>query len=649
MSETGPGALIDDRYRLGESLGQGGMSRVFRAVDEALGREVALKLLREPLVQHTGRFEREARTMGRLRHPTVVKVYGYGLTRGDDPSNVLPYLVLELVDDAVSLMAHLEAHGPLSADEAVRMMRPIAGALAEAHGVGIVHRDLKPENILIQRAPGLDPQLRLLDFGIAAWDEPTAQRLTRTGQIFGTPAYMAPEHATGQFGAGPTADVWSLGVMLHEMVSGECPFRGPHVTATLFNITNKPAPPLDGAPEGFRALVDACLEKDHEVRLPDAAAVLERLDALAAVAEPRAVPRPAVGTDPTVGMQASGELTPDPDLETGPTAEAPLAPVIPPAPEAPRREAPRTEPGQTAALAIRPPIRRWLPTGVSALVGLAVGIGVGLSIQRSAQVGAGAPLAAVSASPDAEDAGRPSDAGPPPLIDPALAAAVTFLDSGDAERAAEWLAANPDAGHPDARRRLEGLVTLARGEVGDALEILDPLLTRRPDLARDVPVREALMGLLGERRANGLVDLMAVMLEVDPSLEERLYALTDHDEYRTRRRAFRIIEQAGVDVEAAALKYYVRNLRLIDCDMRRHAVDRLRALGDPEAIGPIRRMEDRTGFFDNLCMDDAVERALGTLYAAQRRAARAAAAAEDVEDAGPPDAAAPGTTGSSVR
>ncbi len=659
MNETRTGALVDGRYRLGDALGSGGMSRVWRAEDEALGRQVAIKILREPLVQHTGRFEREARTMGRLRHPAVVKVYGYGMTRGEEPGSVLPYLVLELVDDAVSLYALIEERGALPPAEAVRLMRPIAGALAEAHAHGIVHRDLKPENILIQHAAGLDPQLRLLDFGIAAWDEPTAQRLTQTGQIFGTPAYMAPEHATGQFGAGPTADVWSLGVMLHELVTGDCPFRGPHVTATLFNITNKDAPRLEGVPDGFQKLVDDCLVKDHEARLPDAAAVLERLDALVR-AETGALPREraGIGTDPTVGMDvASGEVQPvDPPVEPaeGPALDDDLEDERLPAPSLGLERPARDERQSMQTVALDPPRRpSKAPAVISGLAGLLIGLLIGWGNSDPPAPAGTTPVIVPPAVAVATDAAPPVDQGPPPLVDEALAPAQTFLDGGDAERATTWIEANPDVGHADARERLLGLIELARGRVDDGLGRLDPLLTRRPDLARDTQVQTALMAALDARNAAGLIDMLGIMVEAAPALEARLLELTDDDDYRTRRRAYRVIQQAGHDVEAATLRYYVRNLRLLDCDLRKDAVDRLRGLGDPAAIGPIKAMDARTGFFDNLCMDGAVDRALGVLYAAERRRARAEARAaapatvraEDAAGAGVGDAAAGGAPG----
>lgn len=616
-----PGTHLGGRYRLIEAIGRGGMARVFRAVDDTLGREVAIKLLREPLEAEVARFEREARLMAKLRHPAVVKVYGFGVM--DDGR---PYLVLELVDEATNLTALLAERGPLPARHAARLMLPIVGALSEAHQSGIVHRDLKPDNILIQRAPGIEAQLRLIDFGIAAWDGPAAERLTRTGELFGTPAYMSPEHSRGTMSAGPASDVWAMGIILFEMVMGRTPFRGPNVPATLFNITQQALPPLDGVPADFAALVQACLHKEPSERLPDASTLLARLEAVA-----RPVPAVVAESEP---VSAAPVEAPGPREETASWGvDDTLPPIV------------GTETTLHLARAKRPaPVRPRVPFAVGLAAGLLIGFVLALLVPdrtRVVTVPSARPVARVAAVEATLDAAvadaappdaRPLDAAAPPLIDPALAEAEALLAGGAPGEIATWLDRHPDAGDPDARDRLRGLARLASGEVEAGLALLEAVATRRPALAHDEATIRALLRVLGHREAEDAVGLLARLSRRNPAIGVALVERAGDDDYRTRKRAWLAVDAADGDVAEAGHRYYVRNLRVIDCDIRRHAVDRLRELGDPRAIGPIRRMDAREGFFAKLCMDGAIERALSSL---RRRRAELRAAGDAVEaDAG---------------
>lgn len=574
-----PGTLLGQRYRLLDSIGHGGMARVFRALDAELDREVAVKLLREPLESGVARFEREAKLMARLRHPAIVKVHGFGVI--DDGR---PYLVLELIDDAITLTDFLADEGPLTARHAARLMLPIVGALAEAHQNGIVHRDLKPDNILIQRAPGVEAQLRLIDFGIAAWDGPAAQRLTRTGELFGTPAYMSPEHSMGTISAGPPSDVWAMGCILYEMVVGRVPFAGPNVPSTLFKIANEPTPELTGFPSDFAELIGDCLQKPASRRPADAARLLERLEPVA-----RPVPHVIGASDPP--------------------SDAPTTPT--------RRPAPRpTIDGTETTLhlgAIPSPAderrRRVASAGVGLVAGIALGFVGALWLgDRSAEPVEVPPVATAPA-----DVGPPIEVAAPPLDDPRLAEAEAFLDGDDPGQIGTWLDRHPDVGHPDARDRLRGLARLAAGEVEAGVALLQAVSSRRPELAHDARTADALIAALEARDGEDAVPLLARLARRDVPLATRLVELAGSDRYRTRKRAYRAVDAADGDVALAGHRYYVRNLRVEDCDIRRNAVDRLRELGDPAAITPIRQMESRAGFFGNMCMDGAIERALGSL------------------------------------
>jgi eukaryotic-like serine/threonine-protein kinase len=211
------------RYVITRELGRGGMATVFLATDEKHGREVAIKVLHPELSASIGgdRFEREIRTVASMQHPNILGLYDSGSASG------LLYYVMPFVE-GMSLRDKIDKEGQLSVDDALRIALEVASALGYAHGKGIIHRDIKPENIL------LSGELTLVaDFGIAkAASEANQQKLTQTGMAVGTPLYMAPEQAGGE-AVGPTADIYSLGCMLYEMLAGEPPFTGKNPVAIM--------------------------------------------------------------------------------------------------------------------------------------------------------------------------------------------------------------------------------------------------------------------------------------------------------------------------------------------------------------------------------------------------------------------------------
>ncbi|HEY2734145.1 MAG TPA: serine/threonine-protein kinase, partial [Polyangiales bacterium] len=213
-----PELVLGGKYRLQSLIGEGGMGSVWRACNLALDMPVALKVLR-PEVRGTDgvtRLLREARLEARLQHPGIVRVFDYGET-----ADRCPYVVMELLQG--SNLADLAArHGGFTPKTAVSLLMPVLDALRAAHRAGIVHRDLKPENIFIAHA-GSHWQPKLLDFGIARLHEASA-RVTLNGSLLGSPAYMAPEQARGLDDVDARADVWSVCVVLYELISGEAAF-----------------------------------------------------------------------------------------------------------------------------------------------------------------------------------------------------------------------------------------------------------------------------------------------------------------------------------------------------------------------------------------------------------------------------------------
>lgn len=226
------------RYRLEEFLGAGGTSEVWRAVDERLGRVVAIKILKSELVRGNlpARVEQEARAAAQLRHPAVVEIYDVGHLDSGLPFLALEYLVGRTVAEVV------EERGPMSAVDAVSALLPICDALAAAHEAGVVHRDVKPDNIFLARFDRSHVQPKIVDFGVAKVALPASQRLTVVGTVVGTPVYMAPEQTIGDARVGAPADVWALGVTIYEMTTGRLPFEGASLDKLFPSILTAPLP-----------------------------------------------------------------------------------------------------------------------------------------------------------------------------------------------------------------------------------------------------------------------------------------------------------------------------------------------------------------------------------------------------------------------
>ncbi|KUO21061.1 serine/threonine-protein kinase [Streptomyces dysideae] len=267
--DPGTGRLIAGRYRLLAKLGHGGMGTVWRAQDETVDREVAVKEPRVPdhlpereRVNAYERMRREARAAARLDHPAVVNVHDVAVVDGR------PWIVMELVQGR-SLGDALQ-EGTLGAREAARIGLEVLGALEAAHAAGILHRDVKPDNVLL----GRHDRVVLTDFGIAQIEGET--NLTDTGGFVGSPEYIAPERVLGQR-PGPASDLWSLGVVLYAATEGVSPFRRSNTPATLQSVLNAtPAPPA--AAQGPLAdAINGLLQKD-QARRPNAAQVRALLE-----------------------------------------------------------------------------------------------------------------------------------------------------------------------------------------------------------------------------------------------------------------------------------------------------------------------------------------------------------------------------------
>jgi serine/threonine protein kinase len=257
------GQTVNDRYEILESLGQGGMNDAFKARDRETGRLVVLKIPFASLIGDPAtysRYQRELQIGKRLHHPNIQELVDEGRLDG----GAAPYLVLEYVDGKL-LREHLREHAPLPVDEAIGVTIQLADALQYCHEHGVVHRDLKPENILIQP----DGTVKLVDFGIALLQG--ARRLTfrRMTSGFGTPDYMAPEQVQGDRGDART-DVYAVGVMLYEMLTGDVPYHGDTPLAIMSQRVTTDAPLLrsrhSDLPPELEAVVWRALRRDPAER-----------------------------------------------------------------------------------------------------------------------------------------------------------------------------------------------------------------------------------------------------------------------------------------------------------------------------------------------------------------------------------------------
>src|SRR6476660_3079615 len=308
---------LGEAYTLEGEIGRGGMGVVYRARDERLQRRVAIKVLPPELAFQSDirqRFTREAQTAAKLSHPHIVPIHSVGEGLG------LVYFVMGYVDGE-SVAGRIRRRGRLPVDEARRIMGEAADALSAAHALSIIHRDIKPDNILLEGSRG---RVMVTDFGIAkALSSSSGATLTGAGVAIGTPAFMSPEQAAGEREIDGRSDVYSLGVVSYQMLTGELPFTAPTVAGILMKQITEPAPDLrtrrPDVPDDLALAVSRCLEKDPENRWPSADALRRALESRIVSGyrptgtsfkgqRPGAAPspRPLTGNRPGVGAPAPG-------------------------------------------------------------------------------------------------------------------------------------------------------------------------------------------------------------------------------------------------------------------------------------------------------------------------------------------------------
>jgi serine/threonine protein kinase len=283
--------VLGERYQLQESIGRGGMATIYRGHDMRMDRVVAIKVLREVYStdpKFVTRFQREAKAASSLQHPNIVQVYDYGQSEGNY------FIVMELVE-GIDLRKYLRSRGVLAIDRAVIITHDIALGLGAAHRRQIVHRDVKPQNILV----GRDGSIKLTDFGIASvYKDINAERLTTTGMTLGTVQYYAPEQAQGEI-VNPAADVYALGIVMYEMLTGRTPFEGETpVAVAMQHIQDAPISPRQlnpNIPPALEEIILRCLEKAPEMRYRDGTLLARALELLGEQERATALPASAMG------------------------------------------------------------------------------------------------------------------------------------------------------------------------------------------------------------------------------------------------------------------------------------------------------------------------------------------------------------------
>ena len=409
------GITLAGKYRVDDYLKKGGMGTVYLGTHLMLNKKVAIKLIKPELVTSRDiveRFQREAIAASRLDHPNIVTIYDLG--QADDGTL---YIAMELVAGR-SLKDLIVSEGPLDMSRAIELVTKICSALTVAHNADVIHRDLKPQNIMVYETTNGSEVPKLLDFGIAKTFETDGPALTSTGMVLGTPQYMSPEQAKG-LPVDKRSDLYALGIILYEMLTGKVPFNDTSVPAVLVkHLNEQPVPPSQiraDLKNGAEAVVLRCLEKEPDARYQDAESLAQALNQVDLDEQTHIVTPVAEVTAPpsTIPAAAGHAESIQTEIPSSPQTEPPSLepdPVPPPAPRMTRPTAP-----------VAPPSTRkggsgiWIVLAVAALLFLVVG---GSAAYFVGKMFLGAPPAELSADdasldPDGEQAGADPVTGSP--------------------------------------------------------------------------------------------------------------------------------------------------------------------------------------------------------------------------------------------
>jgi len=433
-------------YELRQRIGVGGMGLVYDGIQPLIGKRVAVKVLRPELAaasEQVARLLAEARAVNAIRHRGIIDIFGFGQVPDGRQYIVMEYLEGQALD------AYLVDKGKLSVSETLDILDEVLSALGAAHGAGVVHRDLKPSNIFLVRQPDGSRYVKLLDFGLAKQGQgPTGRTAqTRTDMVVGTPEYMAPEQARGQ-PVGPMTDIYALGVVSFEMVTGRLPFTaGSPVDMLLKHVDAQPPRPSDFVPElsaSLDAFILQMLTKDPEVRPGSAEALRRQLLRLRESLQKAATARV-------------------PEVEARPAAQ-PVAPLpAPPPPAQPLQPEPSTDVVPKAGM--KPATRSMMYAGVGAVVlGLLLGLFFALRQTPPTPVAEVKPAASTTVQPPPTPAPTPAPVTPPPATATAEAPVPTPVEPAPAQEppAAEQGQTVPASAHKSPTETKQALQTKRR-------------------------------------------------------------------------------------------------------------------------------------------------------------------------------------------
>ncbi|MBX3273379.1 MAG: serine/threonine protein kinase [Sandaracinaceae bacterium] len=373
------GRELAGRYRVDEVLARGGMGKVYRGEQAALGRKVAIKVLdptyrgnTDPAFQK--RFLMEAETCAKLTHPNTITIHDYGRT--DDG---LCFIVMELLEGQ-TLHHALRGSGPMSPARALHIARQVGRSLREAHGLGVVHRDLKPGNVFLVRHDDDPDFVKVLDFGLVKDVRAPMEDLTQTGMLMGSPKYMAPEQIRGERELDARADLYALGVILYEMLAGRPPFVGKsQLDVLVAHVHETPRPLTLDRPEipGIWRVVERCLAKEPDDRY---GSMRELLDALSLAAVEDGIAPPVSAEHVFSGehvLSSDPGLRPEPSLTPSGVLVKPAAGggASPATPAAPPLSAPEPEKGANL---------RLIALGVIVLAAIGIGAALALMVPTGA-------------------------------------------------------------------------------------------------------------------------------------------------------------------------------------------------------------------------------------------------------------------------
>lgn len=399
-----PGTVLAGKYRIVASLGHGGMGSVYEAINDSVGRRVALKVIDQSLLgnpEFLKRFELEAKAAALISHPGLVDVYDRGHTDAG-----APFIVMELLQ-GLTLSAMLRVAGRFSPEQAVSAMRPVLDALAAAHDRDVVHRDLKPGNIFVAMKPL--PAVKVLDFGVSKFSSTGLNRMTLVGSMLGTPTFMAPEQMRDGSAVGPRSDLYSVGAMLYALLAGRPPFEAASDQFLEVQVLTQPHRPLTQerpeVPTELSTLIDKLLAKSPERRPRSARELHEALTRIVP-ASPSAIFE--------LAQHCSSSTRTSPNFVP---VEVPRASVITEVEVAPlsagtRRDTPRRRavPTTQAIGAVVWRQRRWVGLGLVALVAASFAVTWMLAAPKRVKE-APAALQHVAATP--EGAEQQPAPGPP--------------------------------------------------------------------------------------------------------------------------------------------------------------------------------------------------------------------------------------------